>query len=114
MLLARALVQQPDLLILDEPSALLDVGARVDLMALLARVASASEICVVVSTHEVELALRMANWLWVITTSLLVSGTPDTLIADGVIGTVFETEATRFDATIRTFMLRSVSPALPS
>ncbi len=113
VLLARALVQEPDLLILDEPSAFLDVGARVDLMALLARVAAESGICVVVSTHEVELALRMTRWLWVINGSRLVSGTPDALIASGAIGDVFETEATHFDAASRTFRLR-IHPRRPA
>lgn len=111
VLLARALVQQPDLLVLDEPSAFLDVGARVDLMALLARVAAESGICVVVSTHEVELALRTTQRLWVIDGAHLVSGTPAGLVADGSIGAVFETDATRFDPASGTFRLRSAPPS---
>ncbi|GAA2097516.1 hypothetical protein GCM10009841_09890 [Microlunatus panaciterrae] len=106
ILLARALVQQPELLLLDEPSAFLDVGARVDLMALLQAIAADRGITVVLSTHEVELALRMGDALWLIDGSRLSSGTADELIANGEIGRVFETAVTHFDPGSRTFQLR--------
>lgn len=106
ILLARALVQQPELLVLDEPSAYLDVGARVELMALLSEVATERGIIVLISTHEVELALRMADRLFLLDHGRLRSGPPDVLIADGSIGAVFGTERTRFDQTSRSFVLR--------
>jgi iron complex transport system ATP-binding protein len=111
VLLARALVQQPDLLVLDEPSAFLDVGARVDLMALLGRIAAEQGITVVVSTHEVELALRMCQAVWLIDGHRLRTGTPEELIASGAIGAVFETAVTHFDPDSRTFQVRP--PAAP-
>lgn len=107
ILLARALAQEPKLLILDEPTAFLDVGARVDLMALLKVIAASRQITVLVSTHEVELALRMSDLVWLINGARLVTGTPDGLIKDGSIGAVFETDATYFDPGSRTFQLRS-------
>lgn len=106
ILLARALAQEPKLLILDEPTAFLDVGARVDLMALLKTIAATRRITVLVSTHEVELALRTSDAVWLIDGARLVAGTPDGLIAAGAIGDVFETESTHFDAASRTFLLR--------
>lgn len=108
VLLARALCQQPELLILDEPTAFLDVGARVDLMALLRRTADERAITVLVSTHEVELALRMSDAVWLIDGPQLITGTPEELIADGSIARVFETSATEFDPDTRTFRLRAL------
>lgn len=108
ILLARALCQQPELLILDEPTAFLDVGARVDLMALLRRIADERGITVLVSTHEVELALRMSDTVWLIDGPALLAGTPDELIADGSVARVFETDSTEFDAQSRTFRLRTL------
>ncbi|MGO1973711.1 MAG: ABC transporter ATP-binding protein [Propionibacteriaceae bacterium] len=107
VLLARALCQQPELLILDEPTAFLDVGARVDLMALLRRTADERGITILVSTHEVELALRMSDTVWLIDGSELITGTPEELITDGSVARVFETPSTEFDARSRTFRLRS-------
>lgn len=106
ILLARALVQQPELLVLDEPSAYLDVGARVELLALLGEVAQERGIVVLISTHEVELALRMADQLFLLDRGRLRFGTPATLIIDGSIGAVFGTRRTRFDPTSRSFVLR--------
>lgn len=106
VLLARALVQQPELLVLDEPSAFLDVGARVDLMALLQTMAADRHITVIVSTHEVELALRMSDVIWLIDDSQLTQGMPEELITNGSIGRVFETPATHFNPESRTFELR--------
>ena len=106
ILLARALIQQPELLVLDEPSAYLDVGARVELLALLGEIARERGIVVLISTHEVELALRMADQLFLLDRGRLRSGAPAGLIADGSIGAVFGTTRTRFDPASRSFVLR--------
>ncbi len=106
LLLARALVTDPELLILDEPSAFLDVGARIDLMALLGSIARERMITVLVSTHEVELALRLADRLWLIDDHRLTTGTPTELIESGRIADVFGTGHAVFDAGSRTFQVR--------
>lgn len=106
LLLARALVSEPDVLILDEPSAFLDVGARVDLMALLHRLARERMITVLISTHEVELALRMADRFWLIHDHQLTSGTAGELIDTGLISGVFGTAHAVFDPQTRTFGVR--------
>lgn len=107
ILLARALVQEPRLLVLDEPSAFLDVGARVDLIQLLKLVAVERSMTVLISTHEVELALRMSDSVWLIHDGRLQQGSPDQLIADGAIGRVFNTNRTEFEAASCTFRLRT-------
>lgn len=106
LLLARALVTEPDILILDEPSAFLDVGARVDLMSLLQRIARERMIIVLLSTHEVELALRTADRLWLIHDHQLTAGTAEELIGSGLIGDVFGTDHAVFDPDSRTFGLQ--------
>ena len=107
LLLARALVSEPELLVLDEPSAFLDVGARVDLMALLGRIARDRRITVLLSTHEVELALRMADRLWLIQDHRISSGDPQTMIDDGRIARVFGTRHAVFDPESGTFGVRA-------
>lgn len=106
LLLARALVTEPGILILDEPSAFLDVGARVDLMSLLHRIAHERNIIVLLSTHEVELALRTTDRLWLIHDHQLTTGTTDELINSGLIADVFGTAHAVFDPSSRTFGVR--------
>ncbi len=61
VILARALAQQPLLLLLDEPTLHLDIGAQVDLLDTLRRLASANRYTVVVVTHELNLAGQYAD-----------------------------------------------------
>ena len=61
VVLARALAQQPILLLLDEPTLHLDIGAQVDLLETLRRLAAANRYTVVVVTHELNLAAEYAD-----------------------------------------------------
>ncbi len=61
VILARALAQQPLLLLLDEPTLHLDIGAQVELMRLLRRLADSHGYTVVVVTHELNLAAEFAD-----------------------------------------------------
>jgi iron complex transport system ATP-binding protein len=61
VILARALAQQPLLLLLDEPTLHLDIGAQVDLLESLRRLASQNRYTVVVVTHELNLAGEYAD-----------------------------------------------------
>jgi iron complex transport system ATP-binding protein len=61
VILARALAQQPLLLLLDEPTLHLDIGAQVDLLATLRRLAAENRYTIVVVTHELNLAAEYAD-----------------------------------------------------
>jgi len=61
VILARALAQQPLLLLLDEPTLHLDIGAQVDLLEALRRLAAANRYTVIVVTHELNLAGQYAD-----------------------------------------------------
>ncbi len=66
VMIARALAQEPKVLILDEPVTYLDPKARVEILLTIKRVAREREIAVIASLHEVELALRMADRLLIV------------------------------------------------
>jgi iron complex transport system ATP-binding protein len=61
VILARALAQQPLLLLLDEPTLHLDIGAQVDLLEGLRRLASENRYTVVIVTHELNLVADYAD-----------------------------------------------------
>ena len=106
VLVARALAQEPAVLLLDEPTAFLDVTSRVTLMGLLRRLARERSLVVVVSTHDLELALRVADLVWLTdATGSLRRGTPKELSLDGTIAATFDGDDLSFDPTSRTFVL---------
>ena len=81
VMVARALAQEPEVLILDEPTAFLDVQSRIELMGLLRALTRTRSLAVVMSTHELELALRIADCVWlVLPDGTFVSGAPGTVV----------------------------------
>jgi iron complex transport system ATP-binding protein len=96
--LAKALAQDTPLILLDEPTSFLDLPNRVELFMLLRKLAREMNKCILLSTHEVDLAIRLADKLWLMQPeATLRSGTPAELIADGSIQAVFQGESFGFD-----------------
>lgn len=61
ILLARAVCQQPEILLLDEPTSFLDVKGKAELMSILRTLARDKNVAVVVTLHELELARKLAD-----------------------------------------------------
>ena len=67
VMIAKALVQECPLIILDEPTAFLDVVSRIEIMYLLHRLASEQNKAILLSTHDIEQALVLSDKLWLLT-----------------------------------------------
>lgn len=65
VMIARALAQNTPLIILDEPTAFLDVAGRIEITALLRRLADSGK-AIVLSTHDVSSAIASADMLWIV------------------------------------------------
>ena len=65
VMIAKALAQQTPVILLDEPTAFLDFPSKVDVMASLSRLGANQQKVIVLSTHDVELALRTSASLYV-------------------------------------------------
>lgn len=106
VMIARALVQQPSVLLLDEPTAFLDVPSRVELMALLRDLTRREAVVVIVSTHDLELALRVADVVWLVMPGgELATGSPEDVMLSGAIDNAFEGHRLRFHIGDRSFRL---------
>ncbi|KRA97573.1 hypothetical protein ASD83_10645 [Devosia sp. Root685] len=105
---ARALAQRPAVLLLDEPAAFLDVAARVEMIATLRTLAREQNVAVILSSHDLELSLRMADTIWLIDgAGHLHIGAPEDLLTDGSIAAAFSGPNVAFSADDRTFKITS-------
>lgn len=106
VMLARALAQEPAILLLDEITAFLDLPRRVETMRLLRALAHDGCRGLLMSTHDLELALRTADRIWLQPRGgRLRTGTPESLVLDGTFQEVFEAEGIRFDPLTGSFRL---------
>ncbi|MCS6889182.1 ABC transporter ATP-binding protein [Chloroflexus sp.] len=98
IMVARALAQEPLVMVLDEPTAFLDLPRRVEIMQLLRRLAREARQAIILSTHDLELALNMADVLWLLTADgTFYCGAPEDLVLKGVLETIFADTGMVFD-----------------
>ena len=104
VMIARALAQEPHLLVLDEPTAYLDLPGRVVVMDLLHDLASGHDKAVLTSTHDLDLALRHADRIWLMDDSGQIhQGAPEDLVLNGSFAQTFNRAGVSFDPLTGTF-----------
>lgn len=97
VMIARALAQDTPLLLLDEPTASLDLVNRVLIMRLLHRIAHDLGRAVLYSTHDLRVALDLADRLVLLRNGSVWSGTPEVALSTGVLADAFQVEGLLFD-----------------
>ncbi|MGL5785437.1 MAG: ABC transporter ATP-binding protein [Bacteroidales bacterium] len=98
IMIAKALVQDTPVIFLDEPTAHLDLPNRVEIMLLLHRLARLTGKTIIISTHELELALQIADRVFLMKKQKgLIIDIPEDLIIKGSLQEVFENSSVRFD-----------------
>ncbi len=107
VMMARALAQEPRLMVLDEITAFLDLPRRVEMMRLLRELTRSSGVAVLLSSHDLELALRSADRIWLLTGSgEFHQGAPEDLVLQGAFQKAFAAEGVEFDGEQGSFRLR--------
>ena len=105
-LIAKALAQRTPIILLDEPTAFLDYPGKVDLMLLLRRIARSENKTVLLSTHDIELALQVADTLWLVDKQMgFTTGTPAELSRNGCIARYFKSPGLVYDADTMRFLI---------
>ena len=98
VMIAKALAQETPVIFLDEPTAFLDFPSKVEIMQLLHRLSRDTHKTIFLSTHDLELALQIADKLWVMDkTHGLTIGTPEDLSLSGDLSTFFARKGITFD-----------------
>lgn len=104
VMIARALAQETPIIILDEPTAFLDVASRIETMQLLRHLAQSQQKAVLLSTHDVGLSLPLTHRLWLVTAhSAVMEGTTSQFVADGTLNALFPNRNITFDSAVMDF-----------
>ncbi|WP_407405344.1 ABC transporter ATP-binding protein [Sodaliphilus sp.] len=100
-MIARALAQETPVIVLDEPTAFLDVASRIETMELLSNLAHKQGKAVLLSSHDMSQSLLKADELWLITHDReVLTGTARELVEQGAMERLFPSPNIRFNPTI--------------
>lgn len=93
VMIARALVQEPEVLLLDEPTLHLDINHQFDLMDLIRRLSAEKKLMVVIVTHDIILAARYCDRIITVQNgSIVAHGTPKEVITEDNMRKIFNIE----------------------
>ncbi len=105
VMIARALAQDTDLIILDEPTTHLDMYHKAYILKLLQKLAKETNKTILFSSHEIDLAIQLCDTMIVMTKNDVVSGQPCNLISNGTFNTLFPEDLIAFDETTGSFRI---------
>ena len=106
VMIAKALAQDTPVIILDEPTAHLDLPNRVEIMLLLHRLAHTTGKAILLSTHELDMALQAADRIWLIGEGQSVQcGIPEDLVLNGSFNRTFQSDNYVFNTTNGNFSM---------
>ncbi len=106
VMIARALAQDTDLIILDEPTTHLDMYHKAYILKLLQRLVKETGKTILFSSHEIDLAIQLCDTMIVMTKTEVISNTPCTLIEQGTFNTLFPEDLITFDEKTRSFRVK--------
>ncbi|MEA3505636.1 MAG: ABC transporter ATP-binding protein [Bacteroidota bacterium] len=108
VLIAKALAQDTRVIILDEPTAFLDFPSKIEIIQILLRLAKETKKAILMSTHDVELAIQAADKIWLMDKGkTFVQGCPEDIVINNQLNNFFEREYIYFNKEVGTFQLKN-------
>ena len=96
-IIAKALTQDTPLVLLDEPTAHLDLPHKIEIMLLLRKLSVDTHKTFILSTHELDLAMQMADCIWLIHSQGIEVGIPKDILSSGRLQQIFGNKSFYFD-----------------
>lgn len=106
VMIARALAQDSNIIILDEPTTHLDMYHKAYILKLLQKLAKETQKTILFSSHEIDLAIQLCDKLIVITKNEVVIDTPNNLISKGVFENLFPEDLITFNKQTQSFRVK--------
>ena len=107
VMIARALVQEPELIILDEPTSHLDIRHKVEVIRVLQKLSNEKHITCILSLHDIDLALKGCETVLLVHEGRVVAqGTPEDVVKKGLIGDLYEIHGARYNESFGSIELK--------
>lgn len=98
IMLARAICQQPEIIVLDEPTAFLDIRHKIELLDILRSMARDENITVIMSLHEIDLAMKVSDFLLCVKGDKIAAfGKPEEILSDKTVESLYSMDKGSFD-----------------
>ena len=105
VLIARALAQDTQIILLDEPTAHLDMHHTIKIFKLLKKLSKEANKTIIITTHEVNLAIKSADQLILLTDKEVIAGNKKVLIERNSFDHLFSSEIINFNASLEQFIV---------
>jgi iron complex transport system ATP-binding protein len=109
VLIARALAQDTPIILLDEPTAHLDMHHTIKIFKLLKKLSKETNKTIIITTHEVNLAIKSADQLILLTDKEVVAGNKKVLIESNSFDHLFSSEIVNFNSSLEQFIVTKES-----
>ena len=107
VMIARALVQEPELIILDEPTSHLDIKHKVEVIHVLQKLSNEKKITCILSLHDIDLALKGCETVLMVQGGRVVAqGTPEDVVREGLIQDLYEIRGARYNENFGSIELK--------
>lgn len=98
ILVARAIAQEPDIIVLDEPTTHLDIKHRLELMDILKKLSKEKGITVILSLHEIDIAIKSCDKVMLVKDNKIVAyGVPEDIIDENIIKKLYDLNDSNFN-----------------
>ncbi|HUX57301.1 MAG TPA: ABC transporter ATP-binding protein [Bacteroidales bacterium] len=108
-MIARIFAQDTDIMVMDEPTAFLDIGSKYEILHLMKNISQQNDKTIIFSTHDLHMAINQSDKIWLILADKLIEGAPEDLMIEGAFDHIFDTSTVQFNAEHGTFTFRRES-----
>jgi iron complex transport system ATP-binding protein len=105
-MIARILAQDTAIMVMDEPTAFLDIGSKFEILHLMHLLSREREKTIIFSTHDLHAAISQSDKIWLILDNRLIEGAPEDLMIQGAFDHLFDTSPVQFNSENGTFSLK--------
>jgi len=106
-MIARILAQDTGIMIMDEPTAFLDVAGKYEILHLMHLLSNKNKKTIIFSTHDLQMAISQSDKIWLILDNKLFEGAPEDLMITGAFDHLFDSSTVVFNSEDGTFSFRS-------